>query len=107
MDVRMQNVSLIVSLLSFLAILGSCAKVEQSFTYMQAETAYNQGDLNKAVELYKKLLEKTPNDASLHWRLGTVYFSKGEKLRVQKEIIELRKLGRDDLASDLKQLVEK
>ena len=74
---------------------------------MEAETAYNQGNFDKALGLYQELSEQDPDDASLHWRLGTVYFSKGNKAKVRKEIKELRRLDHAELASDLEQLLGK
>lgn len=94
-------------LLFLLLIFSSCQKIKNSFVFFDAEIAYNQGNFDKAIKLYKQLLEKNPDDPNLHYQLGAAYFSKGEKLKVQKQIAKLRKLGKENLAKDLEQLLER
>ena len=104
---KTKSIFFTVLILSQVIILASCDKIKHSIKYAKAQAAYNQGNLNKAIELYRELIKDNPGDAKLQWDLGTVYFSKGEKLRVQKQITELRKLNRNDLADDLQQLSER
>ena len=72
---------------------------------MQANTAYNQGQYDQAIELYKKLVAENSNNPEYHYRLGLAYFSKGEKFQAQQKVKHLRRLGRTDLAENLDQLL--
>jgi len=72
---------------------------------MQANTAYNQGQYDQAIDLYKKLVVENPNNPEYHYQLGLAYFSKGEKFQAQQKANRLRKLGRTDLAESLDQLL--
>ena len=88
-------------------IMSSCRKAESSWDLIKADTAYNQGNFEKAIELYKKLIEQDPQKADLYWKIGIAYYSNGEKFNTQKQIIQLKKLGKNDLADDLQQLLNK
>ncbi len=92
---------------TMLVFLTSCDNIRNSWKTIEASTAYNQGNYDKAIEIYKELIERNPNKADLYWSLGIAYYSKGEKLLVQKQIVQLRKLNRFDLAKDLEQLLVK
>ncbi|MFA5059474.1 MAG: tetratricopeptide repeat protein [Candidatus Omnitrophota bacterium] len=86
--------------------LCSCERIKTSMMYLEASTAYNQGNMGKAIDIYKKLLEVKPDDPQLHWSLGAAYFTKGDLYNTRKQIVVLRKLNRQDLAEDLEQLLE-
>ena len=74
---------------------------------IKADTAYNQSHFKEAIELYKKLIEKDPQRSELYWKLGISYYSDGDRFNTRKQISQLRKLGKDDLANDLQQLLDK
>ena len=42
---------------------------------VQAQQEYYKGDYVKALNLYKEVLNNNPNDASLHFHVGEVYFA--------------------------------
>ena len=104
---RLRNVFKLLIIIAVFSSFCSCQKIKSTMKFTEAETAYNQGNFDRALEIYLELVEMSPSDASLYWHLGTVYFSKGDKAGVQKQIKVLRKLGRGDLADDLAHLLEK
>jgi tetratricopeptide (TPR) repeat protein len=72
---------------------------------MQANTAYNQGNYEQAIDLYKKMISIDQDNPDHHYRLGLAYFSKGEKYQAQRKANRLRKMNRTDLAESLEQLL--
>ena len=103
----MRRLMLFCFLLFSFFILSSCGKVGASLDLIKADAAYNQGNFEKAIELYKKLIEQDAQKADLYWKIGIAYYSNGEKSNTQKQIIQLKKLGKNDLANDLQQLLNK
>ena len=95
----------ILSGLIFLATVSSCDRIKRSIDLLQADTAYNQANITKAIAIYKKLLKNDPDDPELNWKLGIAYFSNGERENVKKQIVELRRLKNQKLADDLEQLL--
>lgn len=86
---------------------SSCGKLQSSMDIIKAETAYNQGNFAKAIELYTQLIEINPSDPVLYHKLGIAYYSSGNKLKVEKQITKLRNLNNNELADDLQQLLDK
>ncbi len=84
----------------------SCERLGNYWQSLQADTAYNQGNLEKAIAIYKDLLKKQPNDPNLHFKLALCYFSGGNLLGVRKEILKLEHLKRSDLADQLRGLLK-
>lgn len=101
--------SLIVFVMIFLSVLclSSCQKLKTSWMMIDAEAAYNQGNAQKAVDIYKKVIETNPQQADVHWKLGIAYYTLGEKLNMEKEIVILRKFKEMNMANDLQQLLDK
>lgn len=93
---------------AFLLILplSSCDKIATSLRLIKADTAYNQAKFDKAIEIYKEVLENHPDEAEIHWKLGISYYSKGDLESVQKQVVRLKKLGAEELARDLEHLLE-
>ena len=104
------NSYLIIGLIiGFCMSLCSCEKlgkdVKTFWLNKQAREALDEGQLEKAVELYKELIELTPDDPGLYWDLGVAYSDMGEKGKARKQIEHLRKSGHEDLASRLENLI--
>lgn len=99
--------TVIFSILIILAVLSfsSCGQISYSLRYIAADAAYNQGKYEKAIKIYKELLEENPSEPMLHWNLGISYYSSGDLLNCSREAVKLRKLGKQDLAKDLEQLI--
>ncbi len=72
---------------------------------MQAQFAYNSGNLEQSRDLYLNLLEKHPDDPSLWLEYGRVSFSRGDLLKVRKAARELRRLGQEKFAEHLEGLL--
>ena len=64
-------------LLLLVALLPACSSVPKYSNLLdlqvQANNAYAAGDYIKAQKLYEKLVDKTPEDADLRFRLGNAY----------------------------------
>ncbi len=58
--------------------------LQESNLYFEAEKAKMTGDLNVAIALYKTLVESFPSNASAHFNLGRLYFSKQETSNAEK-----------------------
>ena len=97
---------LILLVFLFILPLTSCDKIATSLRLIKADTAYNQAQFDKSIEIYKEVLENHPDDAQIHWKLGISYYSKGDLESVKKQVVRLRKLGAEELAQDLEHLLE-
>ena len=95
---------LLMLLLSFL--FCSCGKLQSSPQLIKADTAYNQGNFKKSIEILKRLIEEDPTRPEYYHKLGVAYFSDGRKADAQQQVEELQKMGQKDLANDLKQLIK-
>jgi len=102
----MRNFSLSFFSVLFILSLTSCDKVKSSFELIKADTAYNQGQFDKAIKIYERALEGNPQNGEVQWKLGIAYYSKGDRDSVKKQEMKLRKLGEEKLAQDLEQLLE-
>lgn len=87
--------------------LFSCEKIKSTWLVLKAETAYNQGNTKKAVELYKELIALNPTQPEFYWKLGIAHYSNNDKPSAQKQVARLKTLGRNDLADDLQQLLDR
>ena len=102
----MKKISILL-LLSILAFsMSSCEKIKTHILTIQADAAYNQGNADKAIKLYRQIIINDPKNANAHWYLGLSYFSKSNKFGALRQVSELRKLGKDDLADELDKLIE-
>lgn len=86
---------------------SSCEQIQISLDVIKADAAYNHGNYSRAIEIYKDLIQKSPDDAGLYHKLGIAYYSSGNKLEVQKQIAKLRTLGKSALADDLQQIIDR
>lgn len=86
---------------------ASCERIQDSLDIIKADAAYNQGNYVKAIEIYKDLLQRSPDDTGLYHKLGIAYYSSGNLLEVQKQIAKLRTLGNEKLADDLEQILDR
>jgi tetratricopeptide (TPR) repeat protein len=86
----------------------SCEGFGEQILYNKADTAHRNGEYETAIRIYKKLLaddpqdKKVPNNALLHYDLGIAYIDIGNRKKVPKQIEILKKMGREDLAKELK-----
>jgi tetratricopeptide (TPR) repeat protein len=59
------------------AFFFSCAG-SVGITRSGADSCYKAGDYEKAEKMYADLLEKSPDDADIHYRLGVIYKKRGQ-----------------------------
>ncbi len=97
---------LVVCFLAGIVLLTGCTKIKRTVKQWAADVAYNQGKYDKAIMLYKELVEVYPDDSLLRWNLGISYYSNNDMLNASRQVIKLRVMGRDDLARDLEQLIK-
>ncbi|MFA6378914.1 MAG: tetratricopeptide repeat protein [Candidatus Omnitrophota bacterium] len=81
--------------------LCSCNKLKVASLESSAILATSNGDLEKAEELYKKMIALDPQEPEHHWGLGTTYLSRRQNDKAAKEIKILRQMGREDLADKM------
>ena len=61
----------------------------------------NKGNYNQAIEYFEKAIQINPYDSSYYSCLGDIFCIKKDSENVAKQILNLRRLGRDDLADNL------
>jgi len=66
-------------------------KVDNLKLLREANKAYYENDFDKAISLYKKLLNFVKENSNLHYNLGVIYLRKGE---YKKAIEEFKKATR-------------
>ena len=104
---RFCNISKLFIILCF-PLLVSCQGFGEQILYNRADDAHRKGDYETAIRIYKKLLAEDPqdkvipNNALIHYDLGIAYIDSGNRQKVPKQIDILKKLGREDLANELK-----
>lgn len=102
----MRRIFAICGCLVFFIFLVSCDQISRGWKGLLADTAYNQGNFDRAIVLYKELIADNPDDAHLYFKLGTVYVSKEDSFNIRRTIIRLNQMGREDLARNLRSLTE-
>lgn len=60
-------------------------------TFLQGNQSYEQGDMNKALELYQSLLNQGYESSQLYYNLGNVHYRRGER---GKAILWYERAGR-------------
>lgn len=83
-----------------------CERLQSTIWQIEADIAYNQGQYQKSIEFYQKLIRLHPQNADYQWHLGLAYYSSEQKNGVKAQIARLERLGRQDLADDLRQLLK-
>jgi tetratricopeptide (TPR) repeat protein len=96
--------------LIILAILAtmmscSCKSFNSEVLYQYAERLHDEGKFDKAIVIYKKIIEHDPKNAIVHYSLGTAYANLRDIKNAQEQKSALVQLGRDDLAVELDKVI--
>ena len=79
---------LIVLFIFFSTSLCSCEKVQKDLKVYwwakEARDAHDEGNYDKAIELYKKIIELAPDDAVAYWDLGIAYLDMDDEKNARK-----------------------
>jgi len=81
-------------------------KMHVVYLSLKASSAMNAGNFEKAEKLYKEIIALEPKVAEHYWQLGVIYVSTNDKVRVSRQIVKLKRMGRSDLAVMLRKLFE-
>lgn len=73
----------------------------------QATKAHDHGHYDKAIQIYKKVLKMSPDDADINYNLGVAYISDNQIKEAQEQMQKLTELGNEEYAGILKNLMEK
>ncbi len=94
-------------ILCFLLSLSSvsCAKINSVWLSATAGSALDKGQYDKAITKYEKLTELNPDEYSNYWNLGVAYARQHKYSEAQKQVVKLQKVGKDDLANELKNAI--
>ena len=87
--------------------LYGCNNAKIYWLTEKAKEAHDDGNNQKAIELYKKVIELEPNNPNNYWELGIAYLDSGEEEKANEVIAQLRKLGHDDYADKMEELIRK
>jgi tetratricopeptide (TPR) repeat protein len=72
-----------------------------------AELYSTKGDYLKAIEYLNKALQFNPNNPELYFSLGKIYNIIGDIAKASRQVSELKKRERDDLANELERTINK
>jgi tetratricopeptide (TPR) repeat protein len=76
------------------SLKGNLVKVESILD--EAKKAFREGDFDKALTLYKQLLETYPKNYNLHYNLGILYLKKLDYARAVDEFEKVIALNKRD-----------
>ncbi len=68
---------------------------------------HTKKDYKKAIDYYQRTIKINPNFIDAHINLGYIYRTKGDTQDVLRQVNELRKLKKDDLANELEQSIKR
>ena len=85
----------------------SCAKAKSAILSEKAFRQHNEGNYDKAIVTYKRLIALDPKNAINYWDLAVAYIDKGDSKSAKLQVEQLRQLGENELANQLDFLVRK
>ncbi|MCB9758036.1 MAG: tetratricopeptide repeat protein [Candidatus Omnitrophica bacterium] len=69
--------------------------------YQKARNLHDHGKVDKAIEIYKKILTMEGDHSSVNYDLGVAYADKGDIMNAKNQVQVLKDSGRSDLAEVL------
>ncbi len=89
-----------------LCSLISCdKKLGQQLLYNKARNLHDHGQIDKAIEIYKRVLEMEGDHSEVNYDLGIAYADKGDVTNAKNQVEILRSSGRADLAEVLAEVI--
>lgn len=84
----------------------ACSDLRQQIVYQRAKTYHDGGKYDKAITLYKELIERDPDgNVSVRYDLGVAYADLLDFDSAADQVEALKKADREDLASVLEELI--
>ncbi len=77
----------------------------QQLLYNKARNLHDHGHLDKAIEIYKRILAMEGEHSEVNYDLGVAFADKGEIDNAQNQLAILRNSGRADLAEVLENVI--
>lgn len=103
--VRMEMIRSLI-LCGLILTTTSCSKsLKQDLLYSRAQSLHDQGKYDKAIAVYKKILELEGEHDDVIYDLGVAYADKGDEENARNQVETLRKVGRSDLADILEEAI--
>ena len=94
----------IIGIVILLQFFCGCDQVKSYLWSRQAQEAHSEGEYQKAIDLYKKLIELEPSDPGHYWDLGIAYFDSGNEEKAREQIGKLRKIGQEEYAKRMEEV---
>lgn len=69
--------------------------------YQKARNLHDHGRVDKAIEIYKKILTMEGDHSSVNYDLGVAYADQGDVMNAKNQVKVLKDSGRSDLAEVL------
>lgn len=85
----------------------SCEGFDSEVLYKYASRQHDEGRYEKAIPIYRKILQGDPKNANVLYDLGTAYVNIGEMEKAEEQRQKLEKLGRKDLAIELGKVIRR
>ena len=90
------------ALLSCMTFSLACDKsLIPRMIYQKARNLHDHGHVDKAIEIYKKVLTMEGDHSSVNYDLGVAYADKGDIMNAKNQVQVLQDSGRSDLAEVL------
>ena len=90
-----------------LPLFSGCDNFKVYWWSRKAQEAHNEGEYDKAIGLYKQIIELNPDDPTFYWDLGIAYFDKGDIVNTREIIHKLKKMGHKDFAGKMEEQLRK
>lgn len=79
-------------LLLLVSLSGYCNSQERQASLIEADSAYNKGDYDKAVALYKKSIDTEGSSAAVLFNLGNACYKSGDEGQAMVSYLRAKKL---------------
>ncbi len=87
------------------SLLACDKKLGQQLLYNKARNLHDQGQLDKAIVIYKRILEMQGDHSEVNYDLGIAYADQGDVTNAKNQVEILRSSGRSDLAEVLAEVI--
>ncbi len=103
--VRIIKMILLVLLLAFAGYyswkIWTSDYVRKQILWNKANSAYSKNNLQRSIEMYKKIIEIAPEDESIYFNLGVAYLDVKNIKGAHQQIDKLQRLGKYEMADEL------
>lgn len=87
------------------SLLACDKKLGQQLLYNKARNLHDHGHIDKAIVIYKRILEMQGDHSEVNYDLGIAYADYGDVTNAKNQVEILRSSGRSDLAEVLAEVI--